>query len=82
MGHSLPQITPLLKTQTELILLVKHIPVWMITGDATKGHQALSFDREWTGDESTYASCPGEGCPVWIYVNGGTVDAIVQQYLP
>lgn len=56
--------------------------VWMITGDATEGHQALSFDREWTGDESTYASCPGEGCPIWIYVNDGIVDAIVQQYLP
>ncbi|MEN8234246.1 MAG: hypothetical protein ABFR89_04920, partial [Actinomycetota bacterium] len=57
--------------------------VWMVVGDAAQGrHGEFSFADEWTGDESTYASCPGEGCPVWIYINDGVVDAIVQQYLP
>jgi len=55
---------------------------WAITGDATEGHQSLSFATGWTGAESMYGACPGEECPVWIYVNSGVVDAIVEQYLP
>lgn len=57
--------------------------VWMVVGDASEGrHEPFSFAGEWTGAESSYASCPGEACPVWVYINDGLVDAIVQQYLP
>jgi hypothetical protein len=30
----------------------------------------------------TYLPCPGEICPVWIYVNGGAVTEVQMQYLP
>ena len=67
--------------------LVRTVPVagdaavWAITGDATLGHERLAY-ADWTGAESTYTPCPGEGCTVWLYVNDGVVDEIVEQYLP
>ncbi|HSQ38384.1 MAG TPA: hypothetical protein VLS92_10880 [Acidimicrobiia bacterium] len=30
----------------------------------------------------SYLECPGDHCSVWLYVNGGQVTAIVEQYLP
>lgn len=30
----------------------------------------------------SFATCPGEYCPVWLYVNGGVATGIVEQYLP
>ena len=31
---------------------------------------------------SSWLSCPGEDCAVWLYVNGGVATAIVEQFLP
>jgi hypothetical protein len=36
----------------------------------------------WPGDSGGYTPCPGEGCSVWVYVDGGEVAGIVEQYLP
>ncbi|MBI5157157.1 MAG: hypothetical protein HZA58_03995 [Acidimicrobiia bacterium] len=30
----------------------------------------------------SFTTCPGEYCPVWLYVNGGVATGIVEQYLP
>jgi hypothetical protein len=30
----------------------------------------------------TYMPCPGEGCPVWVAVNGGAVTEVSMQYTP
>jgi len=29
-----------------------------------------------------WATCPSEGCMVWIFINGGVVTELVEQYLP
>lgn len=31
---------------------------------------------------SSWLTCPGESCAVWLYVNGGEATAIVEQFLP
>jgi hypothetical protein len=31
---------------------------------------------------SSWLTCPGESCAVWLYVNGGVATGIVEQYLP
>lgn len=31
---------------------------------------------------STYQSCPGDGCPIWVFVEGGFAVEVAQQYLP
>ena len=30
----------------------------------------------------TYNQCPGDGCPVWVAVNGGVATEVSMQYLP
>jgi hypothetical protein len=30
----------------------------------------------------SFTTCPGDYCPVWLYVNGGVATGIVEQYLP
>jgi hypothetical protein len=30
----------------------------------------------------TYNKCPGEGCPVWVAVNGGVATEVSMQYFP
>ncbi|HAX81443.1 MAG TPA: hypothetical protein DCY40_02605 [Actinobacteria bacterium] len=35
----------------------------------------------WPTSDS-YSMCPGDHCPVWLYVNGGAATGIVEQYLP
>lgn len=42
---------------------------------------ALSL-REWPAQSGGYTLCPGEGCAVWLYVNGGAITEILEQYLP
>jgi len=43
----------------------------------------LTFSlEEWPARSGGYTLCPGEGCAVWLYVNGGRVTEIVEQYLP
>ena len=57
--------------------------VWTITGDVSQGVMTpLSFRSEWTGAESSYTSCPGANCPMWLYVNSSVIDEMVEQYLP
>ena len=55
--------------------------VWTIAGDATEGHSATPF-AVWPNSEPTYVQCPGDGCLVWLYVNGGNVTEVVEQYTP
>jgi hypothetical protein len=55
--------------------------VWTIAGDSTEGHSAVSF-ASWPSSEPTYVQCPGDGCLVWLYVNGGLVTEVVEQYTP
>ena len=31
---------------------------------------------------SSWLTCPGDSCAVWLYVNGGAATAIVEQFLP
>jgi hypothetical protein len=33
-------------------------------------------------NSGTYITCPGEGCALWVYVNGGQVTEVAMQYLP
>jgi len=40
---------------------------------------------DWPLPGHTYSSvgtCPGAGCPVWLYVNGGVVTEIMERYFP
>jgi hypothetical protein len=30
----------------------------------------------------SYLSCPGEWCPVWVFVNGGVATEVTMQYVP
>jgi hypothetical protein len=29
-----------------------------------------------------YVPCPGDYCAAWVYVNGGVITELVEQYLP
>lgn len=46
----------------------------------------LGFERlrfaDWPAAAGEYTPCPGEGCSVWIYLDGGEVAGVVEQYLP
>jgi hypothetical protein len=58
------------------------VPVESIvqTGDGL-GFERLRF-ADWPAAAGEYTPCPGEGCSVWIYIDGGGVAGIVEQYLP
>lgn len=57
-------------------------PVYSIDNSTdTLGFITLSLD-EWPAQNGGYTICPGEGCSVWLYVNGGRVTEIMEQYLP
>lgn len=49
------------------------------TGDL--GFMAVQF-ADWPPPGFSYIPCPGDFCGVWLYVNGGTVTEIVEQYVP
>jgi hypothetical protein len=36
----------------------------------------------WPVDPSAYSSCPSNSCNVWLFVNGGEVTEILEQYTP
>ena len=56
--------------------------VWSIPADLSD-LVPLSYLTEWPPDwQRAYAACPGEFCGVWLYVNHGVVDEIVEQYVP
>lgn len=56
--------------------------VWRLTPvmPTAFGHTEGPLDP-WL-DGQSYLDCPGPECSVWLYVNGGRVAAIVEQYLP
>ncbi|MBT8164947.1 MAG: hypothetical protein KJP22_10055 [Acidimicrobiia bacterium] len=57
--------------------------VWSIPPDLTEELLPLLYLTEWPPDwDRAYAACPGEYCGVWLYVNDGVVDEIVEQYVP
>jgi hypothetical protein len=37
---------------------------------------------DWPADPAGYTPCPGDFCGVWLYVNGGNVTEILEQYVP
>jgi len=55
--------------------------VWTITGDPTEGHFPRLLITEWP-EASAYLDCPGENCGVWLYINDGSFNDIVEQYVP
>ncbi|MGI9648318.1 MAG: hypothetical protein ACR2OI_07340 [Acidimicrobiia bacterium] len=57
--------------------------VWSIPANLTDEMVSLFYESEWPPDwERAYAECPGDGCGVWLYINAGVVDEIVEQYVP
>lgn len=55
---------------------------WGLTCDGEINHQPLVFGDEWPSSESCFVSCPGENCPVWLYVNDSLATEILEQYFP
>ncbi len=55
--------------------------VWTITGDPNEGHFPRLLITEWP-EASAYLDCPGENCGVWLYINDGRFNDIVEQYTP
>jgi hypothetical protein len=55
--------------------------VWSITGDPSEGLEAIAL-TDWPAAEPTYTNCLGSSCSVWLYVNGGVVTEVQEQYLP
>jgi hypothetical protein len=56
--------------------------VWyvdMTSGDVTSPAEIPLAD--WPTPDS-FQDCPGDYCSVWLYVNGGRITGIVEQYLP
>lgn len=37
---------------------------------------------DWPVDPTGYTPCPGDFCGVWLFVNGGEVTEILEQYVP
>jgi len=48
---------------------------------ATNGFLEVPF-ADWPAHGGGYIPCPGDRCGVWIYLNGGRVTAIVEQFVP
>jgi hypothetical protein len=55
---------------------------WGLTCDGEINHQPLVFGDEWPSSESCFVSCPGENCPVWLYINDSLVTEVMEQYFP
>ncbi len=66
-------------TARRTVALDAATPVHWITADV---EFALSPYGDWVADPAGYSNCPGEFCLVWLYVNGGAVTEILEQYLP
>ena len=61
------------------ISVAPSLPVYWITFDTEFD---LAQFHDWRSDPSGYSNCPGSFCFVWIYVNGGSVTEVMEQYLP
>jgi hypothetical protein len=56
--------------------------VWYV--DMTSGDVSSPAEiplADWPTPDS-FQDCPGDYCSVWLYVNGGRITGIVEQYLP
>lgn len=51
--------------------------VWSIPSGS--GFPQLIPAGSWPRSDG-YFACPGAGCPVWLYVNGGMITGLVEQY--
>jgi hypothetical protein len=45
------------------------------------GFETITYST-WAEQEDGFLICPGQSCLVWLYVNGGRVTEIVEQYIP
>jgi hypothetical protein len=48
---------------------------------ASIGYLNIPF-ADWPADPAGYIACPSNWCGVWLFVNGGQVTEILEQYLP
>lgn len=55
---------------------------WVIGSEPSLGHYPVLLGTEWPAPAPTYSDCPGEFCVVWLFVNDGFVNDLVEQYLP
>lgn len=54
-----------------------------VNGDLPSDGEFLVVEfADWPTQSAGYLPCPGAGCGVWLYINGGVVDAVVEQWLP
>jgi hypothetical protein len=54
-----------------------------VTHDSSGGIATEFTDfADLVANPGTYMMCPGEFCPVWLYVNDGAVTEVAMQYLP
>jgi len=65
--------------RTYAVTIAPGADVFIVDATTIVSTQVASVD--WPSAES-FLSCPGEYCSVWLYVNGGAVTGIVEQYLP
>ena len=64
--------------RTYSIRLAANAEVYSIPGTGTFFPQLIPAGS-WP-DPFGYFECPGEGCPVWLYVNDGIVTGLVEQF--
>jgi hypothetical protein len=56
------------------------VGVWEIDAGSV-GYLNVPFS-DWPLDPSAYIACPSDWCGVWLFVNGGSVTEILEQYVP
>lgn len=56
------------------------VTVYEIEAGST-GHLDMPFSA-WPVDPSAYLACPSNWCGVWLFINGGNVTEILEQYVP
>lgn len=56
------------------------VTVWEIDAGSV-GFIEVPFSA-WPVDPSSYLACPSDWCGVWLFVNGGAVTEILEQYFP
>ena len=69
-------VNPALRT----IPVAPSVPVYEIDAGSI-GYLNIPFSG-WPVDPSAYISCPSNSCNVWLFVNGGNVTEILEQYTP
>ncbi|MEN8238934.1 MAG: hypothetical protein ABFR53_07010 [Actinomycetota bacterium] len=48
---------------------------------SSTAHDPMAY-ADWLLEPEGYLSCPFDFCPLWLYVNGGEVTEILEQYVP